>query len=108
MKGASHKPAKNPRITVGRASITSIVGFTTPRNLGVIKYAVYKAAIMPSGIANSMAKKAAFSVPTDKGINENLDSNSSLPDDDCQIYSGSLRPSYHTRFHSALNDNCGC
>ena len=35
--GANHKPATNPIMTVGSASINSIEGFTTRRIFGVIK-----------------------------------------------------------------------
>ncbi|CSI51101.1 Uncharacterised protein [Vibrio cholerae] len=35
--GANHSPARKPIITVGRASINSMVGFTTRRIEGVIK-----------------------------------------------------------------------
>jgi len=36
-KGANHRPAKKPNITVGNASIISIVGLTTRLIAGAIK-----------------------------------------------------------------------
>jgi len=38
--GARNRPAKNPRITVGIASISSITGLTLRRMPGAMKYAV--------------------------------------------------------------------
>jgi len=38
--GASHRPARKPRMTVGSAAITSIDGLTIARSGGDMKYAV--------------------------------------------------------------------
>ena len=63
---------------------------------------------MANGIANSIAKNAAFRVPIVSGTIEYLGSKLSDPDDACQTYSGSERPSYQTRFQSAPSEDSGC
>jgi len=55
MNGASHSPARKPRITEGSAASTSTVGFTTWRISGDMKLAVKMAPRIASGIAKIIA-----------------------------------------------------
>ena len=55
MVGANHKPAKKPKITVGNAPMSSMVGFTLRRSAGAMNMEVYIAPKIASGAAKTMA-----------------------------------------------------
>src|SRR5690606_1787373 len=63
--------------------------------------------MMPRGIANNMANKAALRVPIDSGTRLILASEASLPEDACQMDSGAERPPYQTFCHRALTEISG-
>src|SRR5690554_3475433 len=59
-------------------------------------------------MAKIIAKKAALRVPIDSGTKLILASDSSLPEEACQMYSGLARPSYQTFSHRELKEISGC